>query len=222
MIIETPLFIRFQSMIIRERGIALATLSQAKTLGGVGSLLVLLTAAPTVGAVLGIAGFILTLVAVKYISDLVQDKSIFDNMLISIILAIAGTVVGTLVILGSVFRFMGMHNAFVPDFNPANVPTGDWIGLAGSVIIGLVAIWAIITISAVFLRRSYSSIASKLNVGMFGTAGTLYLVGAATTIIAIGFLLIFVAQILLAVAFFSIEERAPAPTQAQAMPAGQP
>ena len=200
----------------------MASLSLAKSLGGVGSILILLTAAPSVGAVLGIAGFIMTLVAVKYISDIVKDKSIFDNMLISIVLAIAGVVVGTLVILGSVFRFMGLNNVFVPNFNPANVPTGDWIGLAASVMVGLVAIWALLTISAVFLRRSYHSISSKLNVGMFGTAGTLYLIGAVTTVIAIGFFLLFVAQILLTVAFFSIEERAPAVTQAQAVPAANP
>lgn len=200
----------------------MATLAQAKTFGGVGSILVLLTAVPSIGAVLGIAGFVLTLIAVKYISDVVQDKSIFDNMLISIILAIAGVVVGTLVILGSVFRFLGLHNAFVPDFNPANVPTGDWIGLAASVIVGLAAIWALLVVSAVFLRRSYSTIATKLNVGMFGTAGTIYLIGAATTILAVGFILLFVAQILLAVAFFSIEERAPGATQVQPVPASHP
>jgi uncharacterized membrane protein len=35
----------------------------------------------------------------------------------------------------------------------------------------------------------------------------LFLIGAATTVVLVGFVLLFVAQILTAVAFFSIEER---------------
>ncbi len=201
----------------------MASLSEAKTLGGIGSILVLLTAVPSVGWLLGIVGFVMILAAVSYISDLVRDRSIFNNMLTSIVLAIGGIAVGTIVILGSVFSFMSTHNLAGPDFfgqgfNPATVPTSDWISLATSVLAGLAALWVLITVSAVFLRRSYNAIGSKLNVGMFGTAGMLYLIGAATTIIGIGFLLIFVAQILLAVAFFSIEESVPQVVQPQAVP----
>ena len=89
------------------------------------------------------------------------------------------------------------------------MPTGDWIGLIGSVLVGLAVVWVMLLVSAVYVRRSYGAIASKLNVGMFGTAGMLYLVGAATTIVLVGFLLLFIAQILVVVAFFSLPNQLP-------------
>jgi hypothetical protein len=52
----------------------MASLSQAKTYGGIGSLLVLLSPVPSVGWILAIAGFVLTLIAVKNISDVVKDS----------------------------------------------------------------------------------------------------------------------------------------------------
>jgi uncharacterized membrane protein len=188
----------------------MASLSQAKSLGAVGSILVVLTAVPSVGALLGIVGFILILVAIKGISEVVGDRSIFNNMLVAVGLVIAGIVVGTLVLVGSLLRFVGLNNLSLgPDFNPSAVPTGDWVGLIGSILIGLAVVWIMLVVSAVFVRRSYGSIASKLNVGIFGTAGLLYLIGAATTIILVGFLILFVAQILVVVAFFSIPSQLP-------------
>jgi uncharacterized membrane protein len=186
--------------------------SQTKTLGAVGSIFVLLTAVPSVGWLLGIVGLIFVLVAIRDIANQFQDRSIFNNTLLSVILAISGIVVGTVVILGSFFSFAGLHNLvgpnyFGPNFNPSTVPVGDWVGLAAAVITGLAIVWALLIVSAVYLRRSFDAIASRLNVKLFGTAGLLYLVGAATIIVGVGFLLILVAQILLVVAFFSIDER---------------
>lgn len=199
-----------ESHISLERRCVMASLSRAKGLGEAGSILVLLTAVPSVGWLLGIVGFILMLVAIKEISEIVSMRAIYNNMLLAVGLAIAGIVVGALVVVGSVLRFVGLNSLDLgPNFNPSTVPTGDWIALAGSVLIGLAAVWLLLTVSAVYVRRSYGGIASKLGVSMFETAGLVYLIGAATTIILIGFVIILVAQILLVVAFFSIQERAP-------------
>jgi uncharacterized membrane protein len=197
----------------------MATLSDVKTLGGIGSLLVLLTPIPYAGWALGIAGLVMMLFAVKYISDIVRDQQIFNNMLVSILLIIGGVVVGTLVVLGAVYRVLGMGYFVGSQFTlRSNIPVSNWIGLAGGVVVGLVVIWALLIASAVFLRKSYNTIATKINVHMFETAGLLYLIGAATAIIAVGFLLILVAQILLAVAFFSINDRIPVSNQTPGMP----
>lgn len=188
----------------------MATLAQAKSIGAVGSILVLLTAVPTAGSLLGIIGFILMLVAIRDISEIVADKSIFSNMLVAVGLAIVAIVVGALVIVGSVLRFVGLKALTLgPNFNPSTVPTGDWVGLVGSILIGLAVVWVIMLVSAVYVRRTYRSMASKLGVGTFETAGLLYLIGAATTIVLVGFLLLLVAQVMVIVAFFSIEERPP-------------
>jgi len=188
------------------------SLSQAKTLGGVGSILGLLGIAPSVGWVLSIAGLIMTLVAVKYISDVLADKRIFKNMIVSVILGIGGIIVLVAFVFAAIARFIGVGNLFGASPGvPPTIPASDIISLIASLAIGLLAAWVLIVISAVFLRMSYKSVAARLNVGLFGTAALLYLIGAALTIILIGFVLIFVAQILLVVAFFSLPETPPAP-----------
>ncbi|HZW85621.1 MAG TPA: DUF996 domain-containing protein [Nitrososphaerales archaeon] len=190
----------------------MATLSQVKTYGGIGSILTLLAPLPGFGWALAIAGFILMLVAVKYLSDILHDTSILNNMVLSIVAAVTGLVVGTLVVMGSVFRFMGLNGLMWSDWanlNPATIPTGDWVGLIGSVLVALAAVWVLLTVSGYFLNRGYRRVASALRINLFGTAGLLFLIGAATTIIGVGFLLIPIALILLAVAFFSINDTTP-------------
>lgn len=200
----------------------MATLSQGKTLGGVGAILVLFTAIPSVGWILGIAGFVMILMAVNYISQAVSDRKIYNNMILSVLLAIGAIGVGTVTVIGTVFHVLGMGTFVGSNFvlNP-NIAVGNWLGLAGAVIAGLAVVWALLIASAVFFRRSLNSISQRVNVKMFETTGLLYLIGAATAIIAVGFLLILVAEILLAVSFFSIDEhqKVQGPTQAQTLPA---
>jgi uncharacterized membrane protein len=197
----------------------LGSLSQAKTLGGVGSILSLLGIVPDAGLFFSIPGFILVLIAVKYIAESVGDKAIFNNMIIAIVTGISGMVAGFVFVFGSVYRFVGLAGLegefWSGEFGgqdfltESEVPTADFIALIVSVIIGLLIIWIFMVISAVFMRKSYNSIKTKLNVGMFGTVALLYLLGAALSIILVGFLLIFVAEILQIVAFFSIPDKAP-------------
>lgn len=200
----------------------MATLSQAKTYGGIGSILTLLLPVPSIGWILAIAGFVLTLVAVRYISDIVKDSSIWNNLVISIVAAIAGVILAAFVLIGSVLRFMGLNSLhfadFGPNFNPATIPAGDWIGLITWALAGIAALWVLLTVSGVFLQRGYSRVGRDLNVGLFGTAGLLFLIGAATTIVLVGFLLIPIALILLAVAFFSINEASIGQVQPGAAP----
>lgn len=196
----------------------MASLSQAKTLGGVGAILALLFPVPTVGWILSIAGFILILVAVKNIADTVGEPSIFNDMIISVVLAIVGIVVGVVVLFGALFSIIGLGGpSFM--FTPGTPPSGDIIAIIGAVILGLVVIWIFFLVAAIFLKRSYDKIGTRLNVGMFRTTGLLYLIGAATTIILIGFLIVLIADILQIVAFFSIPDQPPQqPTAQQTWP----
>jgi uncharacterized membrane protein len=98
----------------------LASLSQAKILGGVGSILVLLgglgsLAVRYLGTALPIVGLIMTLIGVKYISDVVQDSSIFKNIIIALGVAIVGSVVLGLflveAILGSFGSLSGLKSS---------------------------------------------------------------------------------------------------------------
>lgn len=185
----------------------MASLSEARVLGGVGSILLILSLVPNVGPILGIVGFILLLIAIKYISDIVGDEQIFKNMLISVILAIIGVFVG--VIIGGAAIFALISKGFLA--RSMTSPAAFLSILLGAffihLIVAFIIVWIFMIISAIFFRRSLNSIASKLNVRMFGTAGIIYLIGA--IIPAIGFIIMIVAAILLAVAFFSIPEGLP-------------
>lgn len=189
------------------------SLSQAKKLGMVGSILVVLTSVPSIGGLLGIVGGILILLAIKDIADAVTDGSIFRNMLIATISAVAGVAVSILAVLGYFFSFIAQYGLTTPydwsSFDPMTIPVSEWVGFFVSILLALTVVWVTLTISAVFVRRSFSTISSKLNVNMFKTAGLLYLIGAATTILMVGFPIIFVADILLIVAFFSMGEEVP-------------
>lgn len=158
-------------------------LGEAKTLGGIGSILQLIP-------VISIFGYILVLIAVKYVSDDLKDKSIFDNMLYAVITGIIGVAVGTfLLITGGFF----------------SLATGGFsMGLAGLAF--LVIVWAVLIISAIFIRRSYREVSSRLSISAFGTAGTLYFVGAILTIVLVGFLVLLVAFIFQIIGFFSIRD----------------
>ena len=188
----------------------MGTLSQAKTYGGVGSILILLGFIPTVGWVLAIVGFILTLIAIKYIADSVQDQSIFQNALIAVVISIIGVAVAGIIVAASIFRLMGIRASLVAARTTGTVPTG-FFGVIGAVIGGLIVTWILLVIAAYFLRKSYNSTSTKLNVSMFHTAALIYFIGAILTIIIVGFLLILIAQILLIVAFFSIPDVATMP-----------
>ena len=159
----------------------MSSLSEAKTYGGVGSILVLLAAVPGVGWILAIAAFVLTLVAVKNITELVRDPSIWSDMLISIVITIVGIVIGAFILLGTLFRFMGLNGLtfadFGSNFNPNTVSTGDWVGLVTWAILGIAVIWILLTVSGVFLRRGYNKIGAALNINMFRTAWLLFLIG---------------------------------------------
>ncbi len=199
-------------------------LSQAKTLGEVGLILMILTAVPTIGVRLGFAGFILILLAVKDISDIAADKTIYRNMLTAVGFAVAGLAVGALIVAGTAinfFRSNGLMGSNLSGFRPSSIPPGQWAGLIVPVLAGLAVVWVMLLVSSIYVRRSYSSIASKLHVDMFGRAGFVYLIGAATTIVLVGFVILFAAQVLLAVAFFYIDEKALEPPAQTAPVASQ-
>ena len=162
----------------------MATLSQAKAVGGIGSILIFI---PFVSLV----GWIMVVIAVKEISDDLQDKTIFNNLLIAALMGIVGALAGAFVV---VVGLMG--SAFT-------LGASSIAGILG----GLFIAWIFLIISAVFLRRAYDTMGTRLGVSTFKTAATLYLIGAALEIVLVGFLLLFIAEIIQAVAFFSIPDQ---------------
>lgn len=165
----------------------MSKLGDAKTLGGIGSILLLIPG-------VNIVGYILILIATKYVSDQLGDSSIFNNMLYAVISGIVGVAAAAFIIFtGMVFGVFTFEMSAIV-----------------AVIGGLAVSWVALIISSIFIRRAYSTMAAKLNVGTFRTAGTLYFVGAILTIILVGFIILLVAAIMQIVAFFSIQDTVPA------------
>jgi uncharacterized membrane protein len=139
---------------------------------------------------------------------------------------IAGIVGGVVAIAVAIAVVLASLTSFLHKVFPAW--NGDWTMLAGMtpvttnitfsdvipfIIAGLavfVIIFVFIIIEAVFYRRSLTLLKTKSGIGLFGTTGILLLIGAILTIILIGYLIVWIAILLLAIAFFELR---PQPVQ---------
>ncbi len=182
-----------------------ATLYDAKVLGGIGSIFVLLGVVPNVGWILGIAGLVMILLAIYDISKAVNERKIYDNMLKAIAFGVGALAVGAVTVVSVVSKVLSVVSFVGGKFVlSSGIAVGSWLGIIGIAAVGFIAVEALLIVSAVFVRRTYDVLGNKLNVGRFKTAGLLYLIGAATTVVGVGFALIFVAEILMVLSFFSI------------------
>jgi len=194
------------------------TLESSKTLGGVGAILVVIGFLGFFGyayaGLLVIIGAILTLIALKGLSDHYNEGGIFNNALYGIITAIIGGVVSIAVVVMTVLA--AISELGIEDWNEwmmqAQQNIIDWNAfwpLIEPMIVGLVAalvaLFVFFIISALFFRKSLSKLSTKSGEKIFETAGLLWLIGAILTIILVGFILILIAWILIAIGFFSIK-----------------
>jgi len=186
----------------------MSKLSEAKILGGIGALLMLLggLAVPGLG---GIIGLILIFIAVKYISEECKDKSIFDNYLLQFIykiIAIVAVFVIFIISVGGFTFFTVIESIDFTDFNSV------WNFFEPYIIWWILAIvvgWVFLIISSLYLKKSYYSIADHTKVKLFRTTGLVYFIGAITLIIGVGLIIIFIAQIMEIIAYFRLPAKLP-------------
>lgn len=203
------------------------TLETNKTLGGIGALLMFI--GPISGAVvsafsglLSLIGIILVLIAAKGLADHYNDGSIFNNTLYGIILTIVGAVafaatifvgaVNLLTDLGLDLETLTSDYTAISSMNWQEILNFDTILESIAIVaVGVVILFVFCVISAIFYRKSLTSLAEKTGVSLFGTTGLIILIGAVLTIIGIGALLLWIALLLLAISFFSIKDEPPQP-----------
>ena len=202
-------------------------LETSKNLGGVGAILMfispLLTYVALYAGLLGLVGFILVLIALKGLGDYYNEGGIFNNALYGFMIGVVGGVVAVGAFVASVLTILA--DIGISDWMNASEWTAAFtagtaldtiLKLAGAVVIALLILFVVVVITAWFYRKSLDSLSAKSGVGMFGTAGLILLIGAFLTVVFIGFLLIWIAILLAAVAFFSIRRKAteaPSPPQ---------
>jgi len=169
-------------------------ISTQKMLGGIGSVLILLSWVPRIGIFLGIVGSVLWLISMYQLSNILRKPSIFQKVLIGFILNIAGIVIA--------FAFGLM--AGILSFAIMRDETGAILGLGSGFVIAAIVAYAIIVVSFYFYKQAYEILASATTQNLFKIAGLLMFIGAIAIILfGLGALLIFVGYIVLAVAFFT-------------------
>jgi len=186
----------------------MGTLKDAKILGGIGSILGVVSIFIDMYMILFIIGIVLVLVAVKFISDEVKDKKIFENYLISFIISIIG-MISVIIVL---FVFFGalFFSIFASNYNPysySHLSPSVIMSMLAGLILAFIILWIFESISAYFLRKCFNDIAKYTDVDLFKTTGLLYLIGALTMIILIGFIILLIAMILQIIAFFSLPDK---------------
>ncbi len=209
------------------------TLDSSKNLGGIGAILLLVAfvaffASPLI-SLIGVVGIIMILIAMHGLADYYKERGIFRNALYSFIAIIVGVIVafGSFIYLFFVTTFgVDVVKVLYPGFN------GDWTTLPSLTpnvnvtpaelapfVIPLISILAIIWIFTIvgsfFGWQSLKGLAAKSSVSLFSTAGIVLLIGAFLAIVGIGFLLIGIAALLAAIAFFQIKPHEEPPVAAE-------
>jgi len=195
----------------------------SKNLGGIGAILMfigfIMPFVQTFGLLLSLVGLILVLVSLKGFADYYNEAGIFNNFLYGSIAGVVGVVVAVatafVAVLTSLSSFL---QTLYPGWN------GDWMSIPSSppdissmmdlsalmpfltaILVVLLVLFLTAIIVAIFMRKSLGTLSTKAGVGLFGTTGLLLLIGAVLTIIVVGFLLIWIAMLILAIAFFSMK-----------------
>ncbi len=208
---------------------------QLKLMGGIGSMLILLSFIPGLGALLALGGTVVLLVSLYYLGSLLGERSIFTNYLISIIVAFAGSIValGTLISLivskalrsgFSNLRELRMSMMLGRDMRWFYGGNGEalkrafeffknyiWIFL-----LVLAIFWIVMIISSIFAKMSLDKLSDKSNNSNFKMAGLFFLLGAVLMpFFGIGLVLGFVGRIFEVIGFFTMNESIELPVASQ-------
>ena len=200
------------------------TLESSKTLGGVGALLMFIGVLPYISyfGIIEIIGAILVLVALHGFASIYKESGIFDNALYGMIAGIVGVVLavvaGIAIVLPNIKDFLlklfpswngdwstiSSFSGMTP--NTSNIGFGDVIPFITAAIVIIAVLWIFAIIAAFFVRRSLKQLSARTNVGLFSTTGMLLLAGAVLIIVlGLGLLLLWIAALILAIAFFTMK-----------------
>lgn len=170
-------------------------------MGIIGTLLLIISPiASGWGIILVLIGTVLLLVAFNGLANHFQDRSIFQNVLYGGIIFIVGLVIAVVIMAVaaiSLISFGGIVDSSV-------LQTMDLGALLLSIVLALIIILASSVVGTIFIRKSLKTVAQKSGTTLFATAGTVLFIGAILTIIVIGLLIIWIAMILLLVAFMQL------------------
>jgi uncharacterized membrane protein len=207
-------------------------LETSRILGGIGALLMFIGVIPYISyfGIVELIGAILVLTALYSLGRYYQEGGIFNNALYGIVTGIVGVViavaVGISVVLVNIQDFlMKLFPSWNGDWstipslsgmtpNTSNIGIGDIIPFIVGAILIFVILWVFAIIATFLIRRSLTQLSAKSSVGLFGTAGILLLIGAFLVIVfGLGLILMWIAALILAIAFFRLKPTQQPPPQ---------
>jgi uncharacterized membrane protein len=214
----------------------------SKTLGGIGAILILIGSLVTsyTFGVLDLIGVILVFIALNGLADYYKERGIFTNAIYSLVAGIVGIVAAAAAALYIIFDttiVTSLLHKLYPTWNgswttissfvgqtasTSNITTSDVTSVLGALFLVLVVLWVFAIVAAFFARRSLKTLSSKASVGLFSTAALLLIIGAFLTIIFIGAILMWIAVLLIAIAFFQIKPQPEQPPATMAPPPSTP
>jgi uncharacterized membrane protein len=210
----------------RKGGYERVNFETSKNLGGVGAILMFIGIFPYVSVygITELAGAILLLIAFKGFADYYREAGIFNDALYAIISGIVGAVAFVAIAVISALDFFTQLGitfgaGSISDWT-TQVSQIDWqtvnqsilIKFAGFIFMDIIVLMVFMVITAILLRKSLKLLSAKTGVGLFGSTGTVLLVGAALTIaFGLGLLLVWISTLLLAIAFFQMRPQPPQP-----------
>jgi len=204
----------------------------SKNLGTIGALLMFLGCIPLfvnqtlVFGCIEIIGGLLIIVSLYGFANFYKNKNIFTNALFGGVVAIIGSILMSIIAEVKLLPLsMDLTHQLYPDWNgdPSSLQnlTPDIANLDLSAVMPLLTILllilAIFCVSAIiatfFIRRSLKDLATHSGTNRFATVSLLLLIGAILSIIAVGLLLIWIATLVLAIAFFTMKQTNSTPPQ---------
>ncbi|KAL0224210.1 hypothetical protein P9112_003600 [Eukaryota sp. TZLM1-RC] len=197
-----------------------ASLTLTKIFGGIGSIIAIFSLLPGGGIFFGFAGITLIFIGSIFAGIAIKDNSVFTNFIVAWTLSLCAA---------ALFGIAIYHH--MAGFSFENLNPEDLMKIFKAAAGAIVIYFILAMIRAIFFMLSLKTMGDKLGSPSLSTAGTLYLVGFFLKIIVIGFILEFVAYIMMIVGFCSISEHNVNGTQqyvqyvqvvGQQQPVGQP
>jgi uncharacterized membrane protein len=193
-----------------------------KYLGGIGALLIFIGLIPGIATygLLALAGLVMVLAALYGLAGIYKEQAIFNNAILGTVIGVGGVVVIGVVVFFTLVDFL---KAIVPGWNgdltslqnltpadiSANITLQTIQPFIASFLVAVLLLFIIAIAVGFFFRRSFTLVANKTGTSLFATTGLLILIGAVFTIILIGLVLIWIAMLLLGIAFLTIRTQPP-------------
>jgi len=207
-------------------------INTSKTIGGIGALLLfigvltLFSGVPYLFIIMMGLGATLVLAGLYGLSEHYRESGIFKKSLIGVVTGIIGialviVIIFALVLPSSITALQAMLPGWdgdvntlpniTPDIN--NIDLSMIYPLLTNILVMFVVMGIFATVTTFFIRQSLKQLREKSDIGLFETTGTLMLISGFLTFILIGYILLWISFLLLAIAFFQIKPQEPNPIQ---------